>query len=90
MSQIIHVHFGPDSEGVEGAVSHHPAGKGVSAQQRSLLEVQKWSNRIDIAREGYAAALDACRELGLSNSAIARSVGKSEAAIRMHFERRKR
>ena len=73
---------------IEEAVGHHPAGKGVSEERRALLEAAKWSNRMSIARDAYGNALDRCRDLGLSNVAIARAVGKSEAAVRMHFARK--
>lgn len=88
MSRVIDVDFGRDD--AQTAVESHPAGKGVSDRDRALLDAQKWSARIDIAREAYAEALDRCREHGVGNTVIARAVGKSEAAIRMHFDRRKK
>jgi len=95
MEQLIRVNFGDRTEGevealVRDAMESHPAGKGVSELDRARLEARKWSARIDIAREAYAEALSECRRLGLSNVEIARTVGKSEAAIRMHLKRRNR
>lgn len=77
-----------DENSLEESVENHPGGKGVPTQRRALLDAQKWSARIEIARDGYAEALAQCRELGLGNAEIARAVGKSETAIRMHFKRR--
>lgn len=76
------------SQSLEESVENHPVGKRVPAQHRALLDAKKWATRIEIAREGYALSLAECRELGLTNTAIARAVGKSETAVRMHFRRR--
>lgn len=71
------------------SIQHHPAGSGVSEERRALLEAEKWSNRIEIAREAYGDALVCCKELGLTNATIAHAVGKSEAAVRMYVKRKK-
>lgn len=84
---VIPMEFGAKSA-IEEAVDRHPVGKAVPSSRRALLDARKWAARIDIAREGYAEALAECRRLGVSNVEIARMVGKSEAAIRLHFKRR--
>jgi len=81
---VIPVEFG----GVEESVDRHPAGKAVPKSRQALLNARKWATRMDIARDAYAEALKECRRLGVSNVEIARAVGKSEAAVRMHFRRR--
>lgn len=82
------VRLGVGGDAVEEAIENHPAGKGVTPEQRALLEAAKWSNRVTIARRAYADALDRCRELGIPNTVIAHAVGKTEAAVRMHILRR--
>lgn len=59
-------------------------------RERALRDAEVWSNRIDLAREAYGTAVDRCAELGLSQTVIARRVGKTEAAIRMLLKRRKK
>lgn len=56
----------------------------------ALEDAALWSNRIELSRASYGAALDRCEELGISPTTIARRVGKSEAAIRLHLRRRKK
>lgn len=86
--EVIYADFGGDE--IETCVENHPAGKGVSERDRALLDAAKWSNRIDVARMGYGQALHRCRALGLSDRVIAEAVGKTPAAIRMHFGRKKK
>lgn len=91
--EVTYLDFGGNERAVDRAIeksmSEHPAGKGVSPEVRALLEAGKWAMRMQISRHAYAEALDTCRELGLSNKEIAEATGKSESAIRMHFERKK-
>jgi hypothetical protein len=75
---------------ISTAIENHPAGKGVSERDAALLEAEKWSNRVDIAREAYGEALAKCKELGIPNVRIARAVGKTEAAVRMYLKRKRK
>lgn len=59
-------------------------------RERALQDAEVWSGRIDLAKSAYEAAVDRCLELGLGPTLIARRVGKTEAAIRMHRDRRKK
>lgn len=70
------------------AMEDHPAGKALSDGEKALLEVAKWSVRIEVANQEYDRCLKRCRELNLSNTVIARAIGKSEAAVRMRLGRK--
>lgn len=75
---------------IDDSVANHPAGSKLSKEQKAALEdAEKWSMRIEVARDGYEVALERCRRLHLSNATIAIRVRKTEAAIRMHFARRR-
>lgn len=57
-------------------------------RQIALLDAEVWSSRIELAKSAYGSAVDRCLALGLTPTEIARAVGKTEAAIRMHRDRR--
>lgn len=53
-----------------------------------LAEAKYWDQQRTVAAQRYAEALEACKQVGLSNTLIARGVGKTEPAIRMFLKRR--
>lgn len=61
---------------------------GVDSQERVLRDLRKRAEAMRAAREAYERALYAAREAQIPNTEIARTVGISEAGVRMFFKRR--
>lgn len=57
-------------------------------ERQCLTEAIYWDQQRKVATQRYAEALVACKQLGLSNTLIAKALGKTEPAIRRFLNRR--
>ena len=76
---------------LEQSIAKHPAGSGIKSERDLALEdLAVRSEVLEMAKKAYAEAIFRCKDLKIPNTVIARRTGRTEAAIRMFVNRKKR